>query len=183
MPVTRYVAFLRAVNLAGHRVVKMQDLKELFETLPVTNVHTFIASGNVIFDAAVKDPALLERKAEAALEKTFGFEIDTFLRSIAELQQIAECRPFHEIAAGGKGGTVYVGFLRAAPGADVQRKVKAVSTAVHEFCISGRELLWLRRDVPGAVDAPVPALDKVLGVPTTFRNVRTVKRLVEKYTA
>jgi len=179
----RYVAFLRAVNLAGRRVVKMQDLKKLFETLPVKNVHTFIASGNVIFDAAVKDPARLERKAEAALEKTFGFEIVTFLRSIPELQQIAECRPFHEIAASGKGGTVYVGFLRAAPGGDVQRKVKAVSTTVHEFRISGRELLWLRRDVPGALDAPVPPLDKVLGVPTTFRNVRTVKRLVEKYSA
>lgn len=183
MAVTRYVAFLRAVNLAGRRVVKMEDLKKAFEALPVRNVHTFIASGNVIFDAAVRDPSALERKAEAALEKAFGFDIDTFLRSIGELQQIAECPPFHEIAASGEGGTIYVGFLRAAPGADVQRKVKAVSTAVHEFCISGRELLWLRRDVPGARDAPVPPLDKVLGVPTTFRNVRTVKRLVEKYSA
>ena len=180
---TRYVAFLRAVNLAGRRAVKMQDLKKAFEALPVKNVQTFIASGNVIFDTAVKDPAALERKAEALLEKSFGFDIDTFLRSLGDLERIAECGPFRDIAASGHGGTVYVGFLRTAPGPDVQRRVKAVSTDVHEFRLIGREVLWLRRDLPGALEAPVPALDKVLGLRTTFRNVRTVKRLVEKYSA
>ncbi len=176
----KYVAFLRAVNVGG-RAIKMRDLKTVFESLPVENVETFIASGNVIFDAAVKDPAALERRAEAALGTAFGFGIETFLRSIDELQRIAECHPFHEIAASGKGGTVYVGFLRKAPDPHTQRRVRAASTHVHEFRLSQREILWLRRDVPGALAAPVPALDKILGVLTTFRNARTVKRIAEKY--
>jgi uncharacterized protein (DUF1697 family) len=181
MPVTRYVAFLRAVNLAGRRVVKMQDLKKLFETLPAKNVQTFIASGNVIFDSSLKDAAALERRAEARLEQAFGFEIDTFLRTIDELQRIAECRPYHDIASSGKGGTVYVGFLREAPGPEAQRQVKAVSTDVHEFRLSQREILWLRRDMPGALDAPVPSLERVLGQRATFRNARTVMRIAAKY--
>jgi hypothetical protein len=52
---------------------------------------------------------------------------------------------------------------------------------VHEFRIARRELFWLRRDVPGARDAPVPPLDRVLTPPLTVRNARTVRRIVEKY--
>ncbi len=46
----RYVAFLRAVNVGG-RTVKMDLLRELFAQLQFKNIETFIASGNVIFDA------------------------------------------------------------------------------------------------------------------------------------
>ena len=46
----RYIAFLRAINIGGH-TVKMDDLRQLFESLQFTSVETFIASGNVIFKA------------------------------------------------------------------------------------------------------------------------------------
>lgn len=176
----RYVAFLRAVNVGG-RVVKMQDLKTAFESLPVKNVETFIASGNVIFETGVRDPALLERKAEAQLRDVFGYEIDTFMRSIDELQRIAECRPYQDIASSGEGGTVYVGFLRQAVGRDAQRRLKALSTVVDEFCSNNREVLWLHRNVPHA--SPTPSIEKVLGLRATFRNARTVRRIAERYRA
>ena len=47
---TRYVAFLRGINVGGHRV-SMADLRDVFTSLKFGNVDTFIASGNVIFDA------------------------------------------------------------------------------------------------------------------------------------
>ena len=46
----RFIAFLRAINVGGHNV-KMEELRVLFESLGFTNVETFIASGNVIFEA------------------------------------------------------------------------------------------------------------------------------------
>ena len=157
----------------------MDALRRAFALLPIRNVRTFIASGNVIFDAALRDPASLEREAERTLREAFGFPIDTFVRSLEELERIADGGPFAEAAA--SGGTVYVGFLRAEPGPHAQRQVEALSTDVHEFRISRRELFWLRRDVPGARDAPVPPLDRVLTPPLTVRNARTVRRIVEKY--
>ena len=51
---TKYIAFLRAINVGGH-TVKMDRLRGLFESLGVLNVETFIASGNVIFEAKKKD--------------------------------------------------------------------------------------------------------------------------------
>jgi uncharacterized protein (DUF1697 family) len=176
----RYVAFLRAINVGG-RVVKMAALKKAFEPLPVKNVETFIASGNVIFDTGERDMALLERQTEARLRQVFRYEVDTFIRSIDELQRIAVCAPFQEVAAAGEGGTVYVGFLRESPGPEAGRKLAAISTEMHQLVLSGREVFWLRRDAPQDAGAP-PAIEKVLGrVSTTFRNARTVKRIAAKY--
>lgn len=44
----RFIAFLRAINVGG-RNIKMDDLRALLEAMGLTNVETFIASGNVIF--------------------------------------------------------------------------------------------------------------------------------------
>ena len=52
--VARHVAFLRAINVGGH-TVKMADLRRSFEALGFDAVETFIASGNVIFDADAPD--------------------------------------------------------------------------------------------------------------------------------
>ena len=47
---TRHIAFLRAINITG-RTIKMDRLRALFAELGLANVATFIASGNVLFDA------------------------------------------------------------------------------------------------------------------------------------
>ena len=47
----RFVAFLRALNVGGAHVVKMDALKRHFEAMGFTDVETFIASGNVVFTA------------------------------------------------------------------------------------------------------------------------------------
>ena len=49
-PSSRFVALLRAINVGGH-VVKMEALRKHFTRLGFANVETFIASGNVLFDA------------------------------------------------------------------------------------------------------------------------------------
>ena len=48
----RYIAFLRAINVGGRHTVKMDFLRDFFESLGFSNVETFIASGNVVFDSS-----------------------------------------------------------------------------------------------------------------------------------
>ena len=50
---TKYIAFLKAINVGGHNV-KMDHLKRLFVKMDFKNVETFIASGNVIFETKSK---------------------------------------------------------------------------------------------------------------------------------
>jgi uncharacterized protein (DUF1697 family) len=176
----KYAAFLRAVNVGG-RVVTMAALKRAFAALPVQDVETFIASGNVIFASAARDVAALERKAEAGLLKAFGYEVDTFIRTLDELREIARCGPFEDVAVSGRGGTVFVGFLREPLDRGQVRRLQEVSTANDEFRAAGREVLWLRRAAGRESLQAGYDLGKVLGVRTTLRNARTVRRIVEKY--
>jgi uncharacterized protein (DUF1697 family) len=171
----RYVAFLRAINVGGH-VVKMDALKRLFEGMKLANVATFIASGNVIFDANGKAPAL-EKKIEKTLQDALGYRVATFLRTLPELQTIAEAQPF-----GDEEGTIYVGFMTELPPAEAQKKLLALATPEERLHFSGRELYWLRK--PGKwVDSPLagPLLERTLGRETTLRNRNTVQRIVAKY--
>ena len=62
----RYIAFLRAINVGGHNV-KMTQLRTLFEELECSNVETFIASGNVIFNSPSTNVQQIERQIERHL--------------------------------------------------------------------------------------------------------------------
>src|SRR5262245_28797721 len=106
----RYVAFLRAINVGGH-VVKMDQLRKLFEQLKFKNVETFIASGNVIFETASTDAAALETKIEKHLAKALGYEVGTFLRTCDEVAAIAGHKAFAEK----DGCHVHVAFLKSVP--------------------------------------------------------------------
>ena len=84
----RYIAFLRAINVGGNNIVKMDRLRKFFEGEGFTNVETFIASGNVIFDGAGRTGGL-ERAIEAMLKNALGYEVSTFVRTDAELRALA----------------------------------------------------------------------------------------------
>jgi uncharacterized protein (DUF1697 family) len=176
---TKYVAFLRAVNVGG-RVIKMQELKKQFESLQFSNVETFIASGNVIFEAKERESAKLEKKIEARLRDAFGYEVGAYVRSAAEVSEIAGRNPF-SASAFTNGAVVYVVFLPAAPDAAGNRKVQALANEIDEFYVAGREVHWLcRKELEGRRSAG-PPLGKALGMAATVRNSRTVARIAQKY--
>ena len=89
----RYVAFLRAVNVGG-RIVKMDELRGLFAEVGLSEVETFIASGNVIFSTTAKATAALEQKIETHLKKALGYDVPTLIRTTAEVAIAAARTPY-----------------------------------------------------------------------------------------
>ena len=175
----RYVAFLRAINVGGH-VVKMERLRQIFESLGLKEVETFIASGNVVFKSATKDTAKLEKKIEQRLQTELGYEVRTFIRSTAELESIARHSPF-ERAGELSHETLFIGFLSAAPAPEAAARLVNTPSDIDQFHINGRELYW--RCLARSSESPFSgaSIEKTLGMPTTLRNVNTVRRLVAKY--
>jgi uncharacterized protein (DUF1697 family) len=177
--VTRYVAFLRAVNVGGAHVVKMEALRRLIESTGAANVQTFIASGNVIFETAGRDASAVERTIEQTLAGALGFSVTTFLRTMPELRAIAAYRPFgaSELEPG---VSVYIGFLKKRPTKAAERAVAGCRSAVEDFALHEREVYWLRRPAPDA-RLTGACLGKALGAEMTMRNVTTVRKIAAKY--
>ena len=176
---TRYVAFLRAINVGG-RTVRMDALRRLFETWGGSNVETFIASGNVVFDTARRGADVTERSIEDHVRKALGYPVIAFLRTVPELAAVAAHTPFaqDELNAG---GTLFVGFMKTAPGPSVARAVAALCNDVNDFMVRGRELYWLRGSQLMQSISSGPSIEKLVGSPMTMRNVNTVRRLAAKY--
>ena len=160
----RYVAFLRAINVGGH-IVKMDRLRALFEELGLSQVETFIASGNVLFNSPSKSGAALERKIEKHLRASLGYEVATFIRTPAEVQQAAAYEPFAAAVMARPYHGLYVSFLRDAPPAAARRAVEALSGANDDFHIHERELYWLSRVPFGESKVAGPSIDRILGMP------------------
>ena len=176
----RYVAFLRAINVGGQHVVRMGDLRRQFERLGFTDVETFIASGNVVFTATSRDGAALERKIERALEKAFGFEVNTFVRTLAELADVAARKPFPESRVK-TAGAYCVGFLPAALAPAVVKSVLALKSAEDDFHVEGREVHWISTQGQGRAAFSNAVLEKLLKGKSTLRGVRMLQKLAAKY--
>jgi len=172
----KYIAFLRAINVGGH-TVKMDHLSKLFEALGFSGVETFIASGNVIFETTAKNTATLENKIAKHLEKSLGYQVDTFLRTIQEVAEIEKRSPF---TAKSKEDSVYVAFLHEAPNADATSAVMALKNKANDFAILEREIYWLRLNKDDSLFLKNP-LQKVLKLSATLRNMTTIRKLFEKY--
>jgi uncharacterized protein (DUF1697 family) len=179
---TRLVAFLRAINVGGHNV-KMDRLRELFESLGLSNVETFIASGNVIFDAPAESAQTLEEKIESHLRDSLGYEVATFIRSVSELADIADHRPFATAELDKESNSLYIAFLRSPPGGEAEESLSAFRTQIDDFHVHEREIYWLCRKKSSESAFSGAILEKTIGMPATMRNATTVRRLVAKYPA
>jgi len=175
----RYVALLRAINVGGH-IVKMDQLRKLFAELGLSNVETFIASGNVLFDSPSKSGPALEKKIEKHLKAALGYEVATFVRTAGEVCEAAAHEPFSPAAMKTPYHGLYVSFLRDAPAAAAQRALDALRSPSDDFHINARELYWLSRVPFGESKVGGALLEKTLGMPATMRSVTTVRKLAAK---
>lgn len=179
--VDRYVAFLRGMNLGGRRI-KNEVLRARFEELGFLEVATFRASGNVIF--ALKGggggEGVLCKRIEEGLSEALGYDVPTFLRSAAEVEEIRAQEPFEASLLEATAGRLQVSILSSAPTAAVRERVLAMASDVDRLSIRGRELYWLPSG--GTLDSALDlkAIDAILGR-STMRTKGTVDQIAAKH--
>ncbi|MEO7358710.1 MAG: DUF1697 domain-containing protein [Gemmatimonadaceae bacterium] len=177
----RYIAFLRAVNVGG-RVVKMAHIKSIFESIGLSAVETFIASGNVIFSTRSTVIPSLVTTAETALKKALGYEVPVFIRTDAEVVNMAE-RKYTVFSATEVDGahSLNIGCLHAPFPAEAQEAMSGFDTECESFRTDGSEIfMLLHRSVVNSRFS-ITKFEKAIGAGTTFRNINTIQRLAAKY--
>ncbi|HET7145481.1 MAG TPA: DUF1697 domain-containing protein [Anaerolineales bacterium] len=172
---TRYIAFLRAINVGGHNV-KMDALRQLFESLDFSNVETFIASGNVIFESSAKNTAALEKKIESKLNTALGYEVSTFIRTNSELAGIAKYKPFKHAAT-----ALNIAFIAEALDAQSTNNLMACKSDIDDFHVHEREVYWLCLKKQSDSKFSNAVLEKAIGRRSTLRGVSTIQKMAEKY--
>lgn len=95
---TTYILLLRAINVGGHNKIKMADLTVGLESMGLTDIQTYIQSGNVIFKANSTDKNALRLQIEKLIAVKFDLTIQTFLLTINEWQKIVNENPFQNLA-------------------------------------------------------------------------------------
>jgi len=108
-----HVAFLRAINVGGRSIVKMNDLQRAFTTAGAENVRTVIASGNVIFDAPsalgpIRDRILRNVKSLIGTDPVMVFRTSRYLGDLVS------AAPFGALVTD-RTLKLYVAFLAGAP--------------------------------------------------------------------
>src|SRR5437868_4934049 len=93
----KYVAFLRGINVGGHKLISMKDLSRMFEAIGFEDVRTYIQSGNVIFGDASADAELVTERAERGLREALGYEVKVILRTMNEVEGLVERNPFKDV--------------------------------------------------------------------------------------
>lgn len=178
---SRYVAFLRGMNLGGRRI-KNEELRRQFETIGFEGVATFRASGNVVFSHPGREAeGQLARRVEAELDERLGYDVPVFLRSIEEVAAIAAHEPFDPRLVAKSKGKVQVSFLTVKPKPAAKKRVLALTTVEDLLAIEGRELYWLPSGGISESDLDWKPIDAALG-PGTIRTMGTVKQIAAKYT-
>src|SRR5215813_3406502 len=93
MPVV--ISMLRAVNVGGHNLIRMEALRTVYESLGFQDSQTYVQSGNVVFRTKERNLPRLTIQIEE-IERAFGFRPAVIVRTPAELRDVIARNPFAE---------------------------------------------------------------------------------------
>ena len=175
---TKYVAFLRGVNVVGRNKIKMEALREMSGALGYENVKTYINSGNLIFDTAKTDDNKLAAEIGKAIEKEFSLKIKVMVRRISEIGRIIKNNPFEGQFENDK--DLHVLFLEEELPEGKRELLLSNNNESEIFAVRGREIFCLLRGAsfPDSLLGK-DYIGKKLKTPATARNWRTVCKIIE----
>jgi len=175
----RYVALLRGINVGGRKLIKMEQLAQIFTAAGLKNVRTYIASGNVIFESGSANKTALTRKIEKALHQTLGYEVTVVLRTLSEIRSVVNRNPFRKYEAS-KDVMLCVVFLANEPKTKPTLPLVSLTDNLEVFEVAdGTACVVSRRKKTGWFGFPNNFVEKQFGVTGTTRQWSSVKKLLK----
>ncbi len=172
-----YVALLRGINVGGHKLIKMDRLREAFEGLGFADVATYVQSGNAVFKAAKAEQGLPKRIEEMLLRQ-FGMTVPVMVRTSEEMGETVKSNPFLKEKSVDT-ATLHVSFLSGVPQTTAVQGLDTIATGPDRFRCSGQEIYLHCPNGFAGTKLSINLFEKMLSVGATTRNWNTVTRLYE----
>jgi uncharacterized protein (DUF1697 family) len=174
---SNYIAMLRGINVSGHNIVKMEQLRASFAALGFSNVKTYIQSGNVVFEAAKDSAASLSKKIEQKILSDFGFPVPVFLRTSKEMEEIIKANPLLKLPSVDH-SKLHVTFLAGEPPKTAPASLQALAAKTEQFRVVGCIVYLYCPEGYGNSKLANSFIEKKLSVGATTRNWKTVNTLL-----
>lgn len=169
---------LRGVNVGGHNRIKMDALRNLYESLGMLDVRTYVQSGNVVFRTKERNLAAVGKSIEDAIQRGFGFRPGVVLRTTSEMRAAIAKNPFAS-RQGIDPAKLLVTFLSAIPDAEARGNALAINTLPEELRIDGGEVYIYFPNGMARPKMSWPRIEKALKTYGTGRNWNSVTKLLE----
>jgi uncharacterized protein (DUF1697 family) len=152
----------------------MQELRDILEALGLSEVRSYIQSGNVVFGAELEDRTLLAASIESRIEAARGFRPRVYLLSAEDLRAAMTANPFPEAELEPK--TLHFFFLaEPAQEPDIQA-LEDMRKPGEAFRLT-EQVFYLHAPEGIGRSKLATNVDRRLGVATTARNFRSVEKL------
>ena len=171
-----HIALLRGINVGGKNNLPMKELVAILEDLGSRNVQTYIQSGNAVFENKENDPTRLSTKIRSQIKQRRGFEPYVLVLEREDIERAIRQNPFSEAETDPQ--TLHVGFLASAPEKANLKALESLKRDRERFHLIGKAF-YLHAPEGIGRSKLAANVEKVLGVPMTDRNWRTVCKVWE----
>ncbi|MBU1359740.1 MAG: DUF1697 domain-containing protein [Gammaproteobacteria bacterium] len=171
-----YVALFRGINVGGNCSLSMKELVAILEEIGARKVRTYIQSGNAVFDSAEKNLVRLSKQLADEIVKRRGFEPHVLILTLEALAKAIAENPFPE--AVNDPSSLHLGFLASPPKSPDLEKLSSLRKESERFQLT-ESVFYLHAPEGVGRSKLAASSEKLLGVPMTDRNWRTVCKVME----
>ena len=172
------ISLLKSVNVGGRNKLPMKELAAELESAGLTDVKTYIQSGNLIFRAKKENVPNLKFQIRTVIKTKFGFEPYAIVLSCKKLVSAVKMNPFPEVVGELRGKTLHLFFLDKIPlSIDFVQLEKVIHSSERWKMVN--DVFYLHTPEGFGHSKLAKQVEKILGVEVTARNWNTVNALIE----
>jgi uncharacterized protein (DUF1697 family) len=175
---TRYIAFLRGINVGGKNIIAMKDLQKMFLSAGYKNVETYIQSGNVIFESEKSNVDV--QMIEKHLSDRMGYPVQVILRTFKAVVNLLSLNPFGDYL-NQKTIKCYISFLSEKPRYMPPLPIIFEKEGLELFRVTDNHAFVLSREVKGRFGFPNNLIESKSGIPATTRNWTTISKMIQRF--
>ena len=174
----KFVLLFRGINVSGHKMIKMNELRENLGSIGLKNVVTYIQSGNVIFESEFSD-LQIKSLIKSTISHKYNFEVEFFLCNIDVIKSALDKLPFYGNNYNHK--FIYIGFIIKEYNQEYYTNLLNIDFSPEEFQIIDNILYFYIPNGQQQSKFSNNFFENKLNTTITTRNLNTCQKLIEIY--
>jgi uncharacterized protein (DUF1697 family) len=171
-----YIALLRGINVGGKNLLPMKELASLMGSVGAHEVATYVQSGNAVFKSTERNAVQIGQRLSQEINGRCGFRPHILVLSATELGKAVAANPFADAAS--DPATLHLGFLDSVPRNPDLERLDSLRKGSERFYL-GDSVFYLHAPEGVGRSRLAASAEKLLGVPMTDRNWKTVCKILE----